>query len=56
MLKKAMLFYLFVFCENELEIECYISSLICVVYIGIYKICYNIYTKMFLLKGQNPSY
>ena len=33
-----------------------ISSLVCVVNIGIYKIGCNIYTKMYLLKGHNPSY
>ena len=50
-----MLFYLLGFCGNELETKCCISSLVYVVYIGIYTIGYNIYTKCCLLKCHNLS-
>ena len=43
------MFYLLVFCEKEKETECYVSSLVCVIYIGIYKIGCNIYAKKCLL-------
>ena len=37
------------FYGKEYETECCVSSLVCVVYIGIYKIGCNIYAKMCLL-------
>ena len=52
--KKIMLFYLLVFCGKEYETKCYVSSLVCVVYIGIYKIGCNIYAKNCLL-AENVS-
>ena len=48
-----MLFYLLVFCGKKIR-DC-ISSLVCVVYIGIYKVGCNIYAKRCLLNGYNPS-
>ena len=47
-----MLFYLLVFCGKKIR-DC-ISSLVCVVYIGIYKVGCNIYAKRCLLNGYNP--
>ena len=49
-----MLFYLLVFCGKEQEAEYCVSSLVWVVYIGIYKICCNIYTKICLLTENVP--
>ena len=52
-----MLFYLLVFCGKEQEAEYCVSSLVWVVYIGIYKICCNIcvyWLKMCLL-NENVS-
>ena len=49
-----MLFYLLVFCGKEKKTECCISNLVCVVYIGIYKIGCNIYAKKCLL-AENVS-